>query len=393
MQSAPRSRPSMPSSDDNGGFYLVVCLIGLCIGAYLVWNVWHGVISSVVMTLFHHEISFLKWFTDRFDLADQQMMAVDPEGVKIADLYGIAHAVGTAFRIPAAILMVLLAAVCMMRAAPSRYRRSFDLDGLIKEQARSFKVTSAFVDRHLQLRAPGEKLRPSDYALTPEEWVARYGCDSKGAFDEVAVRAGLSRQLGAPWRGVEHAAPQVRAMFAVFALHLTERRQEALNLLGMLSLALQGEGGDAPEGPEQALHFPTSVISTADQLLLEYDLRTKAAAIAAGSGYANTALMAVLTEARRSAGVLAPAQFAFLKLVDRPLWYALHSLGYEGEGLGGYLHPAPRVEAAGSRDHWAAERALARPLVEPSIDSALGALRKLTESAVGGASGRDGARK
>jgi intracellular multiplication protein IcmP len=75
--------------------------------------------------------------------------------------------------------------------------------------------------------------------------------------------------------------------------------------------------------------------------------------------------------------VLAPGQFAWLKLVDRPLWYALHSLGFETEGLGRYLHPNARVEAVGARDDWAVERLIGEPVIEPNMDRAIEALRKV----------------
>jgi len=96
--------------------------------------------------------------------------------------------------------------------------------------------------------------------------------------------------------------------------------------------------------------------------------------------------MSLLNMARLRAGVLAPAQFAWLKLVDRPLWYALASLGFETEGVSRYLHPNPRVEAAGARDHWAVERFIGAPVINPSIDCAVEALRKI--AAASGASTR-----
>ena len=86
--------------------------------------------------------------------------------------------------------------------------------------------------------------------------------------------------------------------------------------------------------------------------------------------------MSLLNAARSRHGVLAPAQFAWLKLVDRPLWYALQSLGFETEGVGRYLHPNPRVEAVGARDHWAVERAADIPIAEPSFDHAIIALQR-----------------
>ena len=86
--------------------------------------------------------------------------------------------------------------------------------------------------------------------------------------------------------------------------------------------------------------------------------------------------MSLLNTARKRNGVLAPAQFSWLKLVDRPLWYALQSLGFETEGTGRYLHPNPRVEAVGARDHWAVERAADIPIPKPTFDRALIALRR-----------------
>ena len=86
--------------------------------------------------------------------------------------------------------------------------------------------------------------------------------------------------------------------------------------------------------------------------------------------------MALLNEARLKAGVPAPAQFVWLKLVDRRLCYAPHSLGFETEGFGRYFHPNPRIEAADGRDHWAAERLAGRPLLKPDMERTLNAARK-----------------
>jgi len=137
MRSPPNPRAAWPSSDDNTGFNLIVILLGCCVGAYLLWTYYHGEISAGVIALRHHEIAFIELFTDRYDLADRQMLAADPEGVTLRDLYGISHAIGMFFRIPAAVFMLLLAAICAARAAPARYKRAFDLDALIREVCRS----------------------------------------------------------------------------------------------------------------------------------------------------------------------------------------------------------------------------------------------------------------
>jgi intracellular multiplication protein IcmP len=406
MRSQPHPRAAWPSGDDNTGFNLIVILLGCCVGVYLLWTSYHGEISAGVMALRHHEIAFIRHFTDRYDLADRQMAAADPNAVTLRSLYVISHAVGMFFRVPAAVFMLLLAAICAARAAPARYKRAFDLDGLIREQAATFRTSAAFVRRHLRLVPPGGACsrigsgvgsqagqtpdpgaetgsaasvepRPADYALSPEEWIARFATALDGEFDEAAARRALVRQLGPRWRGLQEASPQVRCLFAAFALHLAERRREALRLLGDLSASLANSDQDEPEGPDTPLALPESVVAEADTLLGDGELVMPTLAIANRHAYTHTALMQLLNAARLRGGVLAPGQFAWLKLVDRPLWYALHSLGFETEGFGRYCHPNPRIEALGARDHWAVERLVGEALIEPSLDRAIEVLRKV----------------
>ena len=375
MQPRPNPRATWASGDDNGGFFLLVTVVGLGVLSYVAWLNYHSVISAAVMAVFHQQIGLLQHVTHRFDLADRQMMASDPAGVTLHDLYGIAHAIGMFLRIPATAFIAVLAVICLVRATPSRYRRGFDIDALARELAISFPVTAAFAGRHLKLAPPAPTPRPGDYAQTPEEWIAAWATGEDGTFDAAAARQALVLQLGAPWRGAEQAAPAARCLFVVFALHLAERRADALRLLGLLSTGLAGQGQDAPEGPDKPLTLSAAAITEADALLPDHGLMASAQAIAQRHTYTHTALMALLTAARRQAGVLAPAQFAWLKLVDRPLWYALHSLGFETEGFDRYLHPNPRAEAIGARDHWAVELAAGEPIIEPAIDRAIDALR------------------
>jgi intracellular multiplication protein IcmP len=393
MQSPPHRSTTWPSGDDNTGFNLIVIALGCVAGGWLLWAWYHGPISAAVLVVFRHEIAFIRLFTHRYDFLDRHLRAADPNAVVLADLYRTGHAVGMFFRILAAALLLLLAAACTARAAPARYRRAFDLDGLIREQVKSFRTSAAFLALRLQLAppAPGEP-RPADYALTPEEWIARYATGHEPAtakagepaivkvgvgFDEAAARRALVRQLGPRWRGIEQAIPTVRALFAVFALHLGERRGEALRLLGDLSSALGNRDRDEPEGP---LALPAPAVAAADRVLCDYELAGSALSIANRHAYTHTALMALLNAARLRAGVLAPGQFAWLKLVDRPLWYALHSLGFENPGIGRYLHPNPRVEAVGACDHWAVERLAGEPVIEPSLDRTIDALRKVAST-------------
>jgi intracellular multiplication protein IcmP len=386
MMMAPhsRSRPSWASQDDYAGFNFIVILVGLGVFSYLLWMYYHAQVSAFVMSLMHYEIQFIDHFSDRYRLADQEMAQSAPGDVTLKDLYGITQAVGMFFRIPGTVLIVVLAGVCAVHAAPSRFKRHFDLDGLIEEQAGGFPVISVFTKRHLKLVAPQpEKVLPADYALTPAEWIARFVSDQFGRFNEQRARAALAAQLGDHWTGPMDAAPAARLLFTVLALHLAERRDDALLLLGDASAGVADARHDGENGPDSALSLPEDLIEQVDRFLekeMHSNEKTAATKIAERHAYTTTALMALLTASRIKAGVMAPAQFVWLKLVDRNLWYALHSLGYEIEGIGRYIHPNPRIEALGARDHWAAERIAGRAILKPFLDGSIATLRRYAQA-------------
>lgn len=372
-------RAAWPSNDDQTLFNLIVIVFGLGVGGYLLWTNFHGAISAGVMALRHQEMVLLGHFTGEFRLADQQMEHANPYRVTLRDLYGISHAIGRDRRIPGCACIAVLALVCIVRAAPSQFKRAFDLNSLTKEQAKMFPSSPVSVYGKLRLVPPAKgEPRPADYALTAEEWIGRYATDAGGVFDESRARMALRRQLGPRWAGPETTSPAAKVLFVAFALHLNERRQDAAELLGLVSSRLSTAEAGRPEGPATQLDIPPEIVTDATALAKDPDVFKEARDVAASHAYTTPALMSLLNAARCRHGVLAPAQFAWLKLVDRPLWYALHSLGFETEGIGRYLHPNPRVEALGARDHWAVECVAGEPLFEPDIGRALAALRRHT---------------
>ena len=380
MQQIPNRGASWPSNDDQTLFNLIVITIGAILLSYLLWTNYHGEISAGVIELRHREMLLLGHVTDRFKPADMQIERANPYRVTLRDLYGISHAIGRFWRIPACVFIALLAIICTIRAAPSRFKRVFDLDALAKEQAQTFAATSAFISRKLRLALPGSGApRPADYGLTLEEWIERNALDDKGKFDEARAHAALVLQLGPRWVGPQTATPAVKLLFVAFALHHAERRQDAIELLNAASASLSSIDTDRVDGPELPLTFPAELVAYVAGLLSDPEVFSEALRIAAVHAFTATALMTLLNAARIQHGVLAPAQFAWLKLVDRSLWYALHSLGFETEGVGRYLHPAPRVEALGPRDHWAIECAAGEPVFQPDLARAMAAVRESTQ--------------
>ena len=381
------NRAAWPSNDDFTFLSLAVIAIGLAFLGWVGWTNYHGAIAGVIAAVARWQIGIVHHFTPALDGLDRTIAAANHDAVTVQEILTVLNVIGHYLRIPVISIILVLAIVCFVRAAPSQFTRAFNLDRLIREQTQFFPSNAAFARRNLRLvPMQPDVLRPSDPALHAREWVARFArrrndVGPSGTFDidPLAATRAFTAQLGPIWRGVEHAPGHVRVLYAAFTLHLEQRRSEAQELLGAMALALPPGESDETAGPAELYSIPKGVVASADAALASTAFRERADKIAAGHAYTAPALMSLLTTARRRSGVLAPAQFACLKLVDRSLWYALHSLGFEGDGPGQTTHPNPRVEAAGARDHWAAERLARRPLVIPSVDRAVTAVRASLE--------------
>ena len=83
-----------------------------------------------------------------------------------------------------------------------------------------------------------------------------------------------------------------------------------------------------------------------------------------------TALMRALTTAREEGGVMAPAQFVWLRAHDRALWYPLNNLGRQS------LH----MEAIGATAHFKAEKMAQRPIPRPKVSDSVKSLSEYIES-------------
>ena len=366
-------------SDDYAGFSLILILVGLCILGWASWHVWHAQISRIALLAAHYEMEAIGVVTDRFRPADIAVQRAHPDRVQFGQLVRLYRNIGQEFVYPAMALVLALAGLCFLRAGNARFTRTFDLEKLMAEQAIHSRSTAAFVSRGFKLsKLRAGEPRPADAALHADEWVARYATSEKSGFDEAAARREFMRQLGGRWTGPAAASEPVRCMLAVFALQGVQRRDEAAALLGLLSEGLPRAKVDAGAGPEEPLAFDPKTVAVADRVLATVEVTAWAFDVMEKHHFTTPGLMSVLNQARLRSGVLAPAQFAFLKLVDRRLWYALHALGFESDALIAHPHPSMRVEAIGAGAHWAAERAVGVPIPTPELDSSIVAIRPKT---------------
>ncbi len=242
----------------------------------------------------------------------------------------------------------------------NKFKTRYNLEGLIKIQAKMWPVIAPIVNfnpaKH-SARVSGEevpdRLPLFAEALSPEEWVSYHRIPvTNGIPDKEAVRNAFLPQLGPRWRGFEGLPPYQRALAAAFALKGAQKREKSDELLGRIATCWSAD---------QGFTLRPEVMAEVDKLLKDSAVGGAALKIAQLHAWRTTALLGILKWARLMGGVLAPAQFIWLRGEDRSLWYPLNNLGRRT------FH----AEGAGALAHFLAEEGAHKPLIMPRLETAI----------------------
>jgi intracellular multiplication protein IcmP len=155
-------------------------------------------------------------------------------------------------------------------------------------------------------------------------------------------------QLGPMWPGLDFLPIHVKALALVFLARTTGQRPLANSILKQIAASAATGKLDFTGVSEQLKNFR-------DHKIIRW--------VEARHAYVTT-FMATLLEIARSDGVLASAEFLWLKPVDRRLWFVLNNVGRR----------TAFVEVAGIYSHWIAEKKIGRALKTPMVKGAVDAL-------------------
>jgi intracellular multiplication protein IcmP len=144
----------------------------------------------------------------------------------------------------------------------------------------------------------------------------------------------------------------MQGLLAAFAAKGAQKREESDELLGRLALAWSPDGG---------FRMDSKLAADVAKILRDPDMGGRIKAISDQYAWRTTAMLGVLRWARANGGVLAPAQFVWVRAQDRALWYPLNNLGRRS------FHS----EGAGAMAHFMAEEAAKKPLPIPRVDTAI----------------------
>ena len=356
-------------SNDTVFFLVIIVMIA---GGYLFWYVFHEQIIQALRWVRYGEMWVLNRIVDNKDMLDfQNYFAARSSTVIWKHIAVSSLLVGHYLSYPTIGIFVLCTAWIMIRAPKSAFKNAYGLDRLIAAQARVWPVISPIIhfnpasDNSRDPNGPTpDKLPVFAEALSPEEWMSFYKVERtlEGIDREVATAA-FTAQLGPRWKNARSLPLPARAIFAACALKSSRQRDEADLLLGRLAQSVETKS-TMQFKPDLALRRDI------DRIVQDPKLGGELEKIAAQHAFATPAMLGVLAHARDRGGVLAPAQFVWLRGVQRALWYPLNNLGRQ----------AFHSEAAGAMAHYEAELVAARPLLMPKVQGAVDALEAYNDA-------------
>lgn len=260
---------------------------------------------------------------------------------------------------------------CMFKGPGTNNRQKLTIQTLIKRQKVNFPVIAPFVDfnpSHLPARPPGSPV-PAELpifaeALGPEEWIAFYNIPvPDGKVDEEAAAAAFKKQLIGRWKGPKALPPHQQILLAAFCLKAARKRKEGDTFLGRIAQCWNGNN-------VFDLSADKSLLKDARKILGNKKLSGTVLSNMNHHAFVTTAMIKALKTARDEGGVLASAQFVWLRAYDRTLWYPLNNLGRQS------VH----MEALGAMSHYRMERITQRPVPIAKVEDAVESITEYMSS-------------
>jgi intracellular multiplication protein IcmP len=365
-------------SSDSGLEPVWIMALVMIVG-YLIWYFEHQHLVSFIFYLNLIQAKLINLVSGGNLLSKEiyLMETLNPASVDSSQLLFLTERVGQYSRYPVIVILALGAWRLYSADLTLKYRIAHDMKTLRRQEQYNWPAIMPVIKEDLVNLDITQG--PWAMALSPLEFARKHGLLRKddaildnpipGQEMTAGVRRGDAKrvftlQLGSAWSGFDHCPPHVRALAAVFIARINRDRDAASKILEVLDQTYsQGK-------PDYSIAWPT---------LKKYQNTEIVQEIVGRHAYTLTVMSSLLAEARND-GVVPSAEFLWLKLADRRLWYMLNCVGRQ----------TPYSEVAGPFAHWRAENAMKRRCLAPMIDEAIKALEiaikevKLSPKEMGG---------
>jgi intracellular multiplication protein IcmP len=353
------------------GIIFIFSIIGL------LWYFFHTQITKFVLHIRLLESRLIAWFTPEIQSLTAHMHSRSAEDVGFSELAQISGIIGRYLCYPIAAILLLCALWIYRSRAPLRFTKTYTMNSLVEAEKTNWPQITPIASLDLTNTTINEG--PWAMALSPLQFAKKHrlikiaqvepsistAAISQGNHNywianlqREAARQSFIVQLGQYWQGIEFLPHHVQALFAIFSARIARDREAATHLLHQLACSAVLDKMQTKQALLQHLNFNGTTA-----LLKKHAQHKIVTQITQKHAYVLTVMAAMLQQARQD-GVLASAEFLWLKLADRSLWFMLNCVGRQ----------TAFTEIAGPFSHWLAERAIGQKLLVPMVDTAVQAL-------------------
>ena len=303
-------------------------------------------------------ISFHHWQIaqgDSVTALGQMFSQASPRSEKFSNFVMMNKQVGLWMRYPCLLALLVMAGLAYFKHGNIRFRQVYSMKTLRQCEVENWPQITPVVS--LDLVKENIDKGPWAMAMTPLDFGKNNNILLKQevlgktvwAVDNKSTGRLFAMQLGRMWQGVDRLPIHGKALMVIFIACATKNRREAKHFLAQIASS-SASGKLNFSGVEEALQ------KYKDAKVLQWTIKRH--------GYNNTVL-ATLLELARTDGVLASAEFLWLKPVDRRMWYILNSVGRQ----------TSVVEVSGLFSHWLAEKRMQRAVKTPMVKEAVSAYK------------------
>jgi intracellular multiplication protein IcmP len=357
------------ATDQTASFFWYITLIAAAL--ILAWLFGRAYIVPFIFFIRGVEAELIKWTLEAwngvasalglsaidltpFDKMHQFMADTAAEKVKIKQVDIISLYIGEWLRYPVILILLGLAAFSFFRHRTLRFKQAYTMSSFRSLEVENWphitpimaaNILDSELDKGPWAMAMAPKLFCQQNNLLHTTKVRDtdvYGVN-QGAAEQIFVM-----QMGAMIQDLNKLPIHVKALIVIFISKVRRKKSLSNSLLDQIS--------------SSASHGKLDFTSVTDHFQ-KYKKDKIISWVLQRHAYVGT-FMATLIEVARSEGVLATAEFIWLKPLDRRLWYILNSVGRQ----------TAVVEVAGMFAHWLAEKKLKRALRTPMVKEAVVAL-------------------
>ena len=318
---------------------------------------WEIIAVKSVLSFFDSIIGFLHLPTIDLTSLDKSMGIISKQvgAVDFKTVTEVSTSVGKFIRYPIILILIFLAVRLYFGSISLQFKTIFSMQKLKDMEKVNWPriipvVSQNLIDDDINKGPWAMSMNPMQFCKK-NDLLEEYTKDGKPA---VSLKRGIAHrvlalQLGSLWRGNLEVLPEhVQALLAIFAARVNGDTDSSDALLDQIGVSL---GKDF----------------SGTRILLKKHINNKSVVKTMSKHAYITTMMASMLDLTRGAGVLASADFLWLKPVDRRLWYVLNSVGRQTA--------APEV--AGVFAHWLVEQRLEYPIKTPMVDAAVDGLEEV----------------